>query len=135
MNGYDAYAATNSLIDDDDKPKVLLKVYRALIDKHEVVKTAMKEKDYRKKYEELSKITMVLELMNHSLDMSQGEIPRNLSSIYTYLIKRLNEVHTTLNPNTVTESEELIKKMLEGFTSAAENLKHQDRKATVRSKV
>ncbi len=123
MKEYQRYSAMDNLVDDSDKPKILLKVYQAIIDKHEIVKCAIHQKDYKRKYEELSKITTALEFLNVSLDMSYGDIPKNLSSLYQYLIKRLHEVHTTLDIETIKECEGIIRGILDGFSAAYENEK------------
>lgn len=121
MNAYQKYAVMKDITDESDKAKLLLKVYETILDKHEVVKAAIVEKDYKKKYEALSKITTALQLLNESLDMSYGEIPRNLSSLYAYLMRRLREVNTTLDIGTVEESQKIIRTILNGFSSAYEN--------------
>ena len=124
MNPYNAYTHGRSeLVDEDDKRKILVKVLRALPEKIEGVKLLIAEKKYEKKYQELTKITMVLEILDQSLDMSFGEIPRNLSSLYRYLIRRLTEVHATLDIKTLDECKEIIGRIGDGFFEAYEQLR------------
>ena len=123
MNPYNAYMRAHDLVDDNDKRKVLVKVLRALPEKIEGVKLLIAEKKYEKKYHELTKITTVLEILDQSLDRSFGEIPKNLSSLYRYLIKRLTEVHATLDINTLDECKEIISRIGEGFIQAYEQMK------------
>lgn len=123
MNPYNAYAQAHELVDDSDKRKILLKVLRALPEKIEGVKLLIAEKKYEKKYHELTKITMAIEILDQSLDRSFGEIPRNLSSLYRYLIKKLTEVHATLDVKTLDECKEIIGRISEGFFEAYEQLK------------
>ena len=123
MNPYNAYSRAHELVDQTDKRKILLKVLRALPEKIDAVKVLIAEKNYEKKYHELTKITMVIEILDQSLDMSFGEIPRNLSALYRYLIKRLTEVHATLDPKTLDECKEIIGKIGAGFAEAYEKLK------------
>ena len=123
MNPYNAYARASDLVDEDDKRKILMKVLRALPEKIEGVKLLIAQKNYEKKYHELTKITMVLEVLDQSLDFSFGEIPRNLSSLYNYLIRRLTEVHATLDIKTLEECKDIISKIAEGFFEANEQLK------------
>ena len=61
---------------------------------------------------------MVIEILDHSLDMSFGEIPGNLSALYRYLIKRLTEVHATLDIKTLDECNEIIGRIRDGFVEA-----------------
>ena len=123
MNPYNAYARAHELVDESDKRKILIKVLRALPEKIEGVKLLIAEKKYEKKYYELTKITMVLEILDQSLDRSFGEIPRNLSSLYRYLIRRLTEVHATLDIKTLDECKEIIGRIGEGFIQAYEQVK------------
>ena len=122
MNPYNAYARAHDLVDDDDKKKILVTVLRALPEKIEGVKFLISQKKYEKKYHELTKITMVLEILDQSLDKSYGEIPKNLSSLYRYVIGRLIEVHATLDFNTLDECKEIICKIGNGFAEAYEQL-------------
>jgi flagellin-specific chaperone FliS len=71
---------------------------------------------------------MALEILDQSLDMSFGELPRNLSSLYRYLIRRLTEVHATLDVNTLEECKGIIGKIADGFAQAYEQLKKQPRR-------
>lgn len=128
MNPYNAYAQANIMVDEQDKGKVLLKVFDALPARIELVKTLIAEKKFERKFEELSRIVNVLEVLDASLDMSFGEIATNLSRLYAYLIKRLREVHTSLDPRTLDECKRIIATLAEGFGKAYE----LDRKAKVR---
>jgi len=128
VNPYSAYSRAHELVDQTDKRKILLKVFRALPEKIELVKLLIAQKKYERKFHELTKITMVIEMLDQSLDMSFGEIPRNLSSLYRYLIKRLTEVHATLDPKTLDECKEIIGKIGDGFTEAYEKLKRDQSK-------
>ena len=73
---------------------------------------------------------MVLEILDQSLDMSFGELPRNLSSLYRYLIKRLTEVHATLDVNTLEECKGIIGNIANGFAQAYEQVKKGVRPAS-----
>ncbi|MGD0229665.1 MAG: flagellar export chaperone FliS [Syntrophorhabdales bacterium] len=123
MNPYNAYARAHELVDDNDKRKVLVRVLHELPEKIEGVKLLIAQKKYEKKYQELTKITMALEILDQSLDMSFGELPRNLSSLYRYLIRRLTEVHATLDTRTLDECKEIIGKIADGFAQAYEQVK------------
>jgi flagellar protein FliS len=118
VNPYNAYAQANVMTDEQDKGKVLLKVLNALPEKIELVKVLIRQKKYERKYEELSKIVAVLEILDASLDMSYGELPKKLSGFYAYLIKRLREVHTTLDIETLDRCKGMVSTLAEGFTEA-----------------
>ncbi len=120
MNPYNAYAQANIMVDDHDKGKVLLKVFDALPGRIELVKTLIMEKKFERKFQELSRIVNILEVLNASLDMSFGDIAVNLSRLYAYLMKRLREVHSTLDLQTLDECKKIIATLAEGFGKAYE---------------
>ena len=130
MNPYSAYTQARELVDENDKRKVLVAVLGALPEKIEGVKLLIGQKKYEKKFQELTKITMVLEILDQSLDMSFGELPKNLSSLYRYLIKRLTEVHSTLDLNTLEECKGIIGNIADGFARAYEQVKKGARPAS-----
>ncbi|HNS14503.1 MAG TPA: flagellar protein FliS, partial [Syntrophorhabdaceae bacterium] len=76
-----------------------------------------------KKYEELSKVITAIEVLNSSLDMSYGEIPHNLSLVYEYLMKRLREVHRSLDAKPVEECRKILSEISDGFIAAYESEK------------
>jgi len=123
MNGYAKYSIAKGMIDEENKPKILLKVYETILEKLDNTKKYIEIKDYEKKYLELSKITTAIEILDASLDTSLGEISTNLSSIYQYIIRRLNEVHRTFDKNTIDECKNLIKNIYDGFLRAYEQEK------------
>ncbi len=123
MNPYNAYTRAGELVDENDKKRVLIKVLCALPEKIEGVKLLIDQKNYEKKFQEITRITMILEILDQSLDMSLGEIPQNLSLLYRYLIKRLTEVHATLDVKTLDECKGIIGNIADGFVAAKEQLK------------
>ncbi len=118
MSPYGAYATVNSNVDADDKPKLLLKVFEMIQVKLDVVKGAINEKNFEKKYEELTKLVHAMEIIEASVDMSHGEIAANLVSLYQYIGKRLREVHRKPDTDIVDECKSLINTLHEGFSEA-----------------
>jgi flagellar secretion chaperone FliS len=123
VNPFNAYTKAHELVDDNDKRKVLVKVLRTLPEKIDGIKVLIDQKKYERKYEELTKITMVLSILDQSLDMSYGEIPQNLSALYQYLIRRLNEVHSTLDAKILDECRTIIGQISDGFAEAYDQVK------------
>jgi flagellar biosynthetic protein FliS len=117
---YGAYAKAEKIIDVDDKPRVLLKVFQTILEKMDLVKAATDCKNFAVKYEELSKITTVIEVLNGSLDMSHGEVPQNLSNLYGYVAKRLRELHSSMDTKVLDECRYIVSNIHEGFTKAWE---------------
>ncbi len=125
MNPYQAYHNVERSVNLDDTPKVLLKVYQILLEKLEIVKHAIESQNYMVKDRELSKITTAIEILDSSLDRSYGEIPRNLSSLYLYLLRRLRNVQFSLDVNGLDECKSLLTKIYEGFEGAYEKERHK----------
>jgi flagellar biosynthetic protein FliS len=117
-NPLQAYALAERSVDSDDKGRLLVKVFQLILEKLDTIKVAVENGDYEKKFKELSKITTSLEILIGSLDMSYGEIPSRLRDIYYYLIKRLHEVHTSMNVKTLEECKEIISRVSDGFVHA-----------------
>jgi flagellar protein FliS len=123
VNPYEAYRNVERSVNIDDKPKVLLKVYQILLEKLEIVKHAIENQNYLVKDRELSKITTAIEILDSSLDYSYGEIPKNLSSLYLYLLRRLRNIQFNLDVKGLDECKSLLTKINEGFEGAYEKEK------------
>jgi flagellar secretion chaperone FliS len=119
MNPYQAYSDANNNIDEENKPRLLLKVYESMLDRIDIAKTAIKKQDFKKKYEELTKLTTVLEVLDSSLDFSQGDqIAKNLSDLYQYVVRQLLAVHVNNDLQILDECRALLVRLNEGFTEA-----------------
>jgi flagellar secretion chaperone FliS len=125
------YADMGRIVDAEDKPKLLLKVFQALLDKLEVVRGADSRKDFEKRYGELSRISTILSILDGSLDMSYGELPRNLSNLYGYLIGQIGTLHSAFNETTLDACKDIITKIYEGFSEAYEVEKKKAREPSV----
>jgi flagellar secretion chaperone FliS len=125
MNPYQTYRNVERSVNTDDTPKVLLKVYQIILEKLEIVKHAIENQNYLVKDRELSKITTAIEILDSSLDSSYGEIPKNLSNLYIYLLRRLRNVQFSLDVKGLDECKSLLTKIYEGFEGAYENEKHK----------
>ncbi len=127
MRSYAAYSAASRAVDEENKPRILLTVYEGILDKFEIVKSAIEKKDFETKYRELSKITTIIDILTSSLDMSQGVIPRNLASLYDYIGRRILEVHTSLDTGIIDECKSIISNLHEGFAKAYEAERKKER--------
>ncbi|MCS7281702.1 MAG: flagellar export chaperone FliS [Desulfobacterota bacterium] len=115
-----AYTDAEHVIDVEDKPKLLLKVYEEIIKKLDTVKKAIEKKDYEKKFTELSKIEQMIQILDESLDRSFGQISENLSSLYAYIMKNLRDVHVSLDLKKIDECKGLLCTIFDGFKKAYE---------------
>ena len=98
-------------------------VLETLPEKIEEVKMLIAQRKYEKKFEELTKISQAIQILDASLDMSLGEVPKNLSQIYGYLMRRLQEVHASLDIGTLDECKSILATISEGFTEAYRKVK------------
>jgi flagellar secretion chaperone FliS len=124
MNPYVAYATAHSSVDEDNKPKLLLKIYEAMLEKIDTVKIAIRMGKFEKKYVDLKNLVAAIEVLDSSLDMSYGEVPRNLSSLYSYLVRRLVSVHATNDIEVLDECRSILSKINEGFVGAYNKERH-----------
>jgi flagellar secretion chaperone FliS len=118
VNQYGAYSAANKMVDEKDKGKVLLKVFEGVLDKLEIIRGAITRKDFETKCEVLIKVTTIIQILENSLDMSQGEVAKNLSNLYQYLLRRLREIHKSLCTEELDECRQIISTIHDGFVQA-----------------
>jgi flagellar secretion chaperone FliS len=119
MNPYQAYSTANDNVGEENKPRLLLKVYESMLDKIDIAKTAIKKQDFKKRYDELTKLTTALEVLDSSLDFSQGDqIAKNLSDLYRYLVRQLLTVHINNDLQILDECRGLLAQLNEGFREA-----------------
>jgi flagellar biosynthetic protein FliS len=118
--GINAYAAVNNMVEEEDKCTILLKVLQGVIDKCDIIKGAIEQKDYEKKYTEVSKVAMIIQVLDSSLDMNQGEVPEKLSSLYNYLLKRLAQLHAKPDMKIVSECRSIFCNIMDGFVQAGQ---------------
>jgi flagellar secretion chaperone FliS len=116
--GFNAYAIANNMVEEEDKGNILLKVLQGIIDKCDIIKHAIEQKDYEKKYTELSKVAMIIQVLQSSLDMNQGELSEKLSSLYDYLLRRFTQLHANPDAQVVSECKGILGNIMEGFTKA-----------------
>lgn len=120
LRGVSAYRDAKNFVDSEDKLKLVIKTFREMIDKLDLVEEAIKKRDFQRKFTELSKVEQVLQILDSSLDRSYGEISDNLSALYNYILANLRKVHITLEISRIEESKSLLRTILEGFEKAYE---------------
>ncbi len=115
-----AYFEAESVVDFEDKPRLLLKIYEVIVKKLDLVDIANREKDFARKFTELSKIERMVEILHSSLDRSYGELTENLSSLYLYVLKNLRSLHLDFSEAKLKECKHIISSLLDGFKKAYE---------------
>ncbi|HOP85425.1 MAG TPA: flagellar export chaperone FliS [Syntrophorhabdaceae bacterium] len=118
LNGIKSYKNTANITSEEDKGQLLLKVFQRILEKLDLAGSYIESKNFEKRYEELSQIRQVLEILYDCVDTQYGEISQNLKNLYLYIIKRLDEANVKNDINAVMECKSLIKTIYEGFDEA-----------------
>jgi len=135
VNGINSYKNTANTISEEDKGQLLLKVFERMLEKLDLAVEYIKNKNFKKKYEELSQIRQVLDVLYDCVDPQYGKIPENLQSLYLYIIKRLDEANIKNDINIIKECKSLIKTIYEGFDEAYKKETNARKKTTVSSEI
>jgi len=126
--GLTNYRQVEEYVDDSDKPLILLKTLKRIVEKLDHINSLILSKNYEKKYLELSKIKQTMEILSDSIDMRYGEISQNLLSLYVYMMRRLDEANNKNNTEIINECKSLIVTLYEGFEAAYEKEKQPGKK-------
>ena len=135
VNGINSYKNTANTISEEDKGQLLLKVFERMLEKLDLAVEYIENKNFEKKYEELSQIRQVLDVLYDCVDTQYGEISINLQSLYLYIIKRLDEANIKNDINIIKECKSLIKTIYEGFDEAYKKETNARKKTTVSSEI
>lgn len=91
-----------------DPHKVIQLMYQGLLERLAQTKGAIDRKDFEAKSKLISKSMAIINGLNDSLDMSQGEISENLSSLYLYMNDRLFAAGKTMDNTLIDEVAGLV---------------------------
>ena len=87
-NGIQSYRKTD--VSTSDPVKLIIMCYEGAIDSLKLAKERIKEKNYEKKAKAITKAMDVINELMCSLNFEKGgEIARNLSSLYSYMLRRI----------------------------------------------
>jgi len=135
LNGINSYKNIANTISEEDKGQLLLKVFERMLEKLDLAVEYIENKNFEKKYEELSQIRQVLDVLYDCVDTQYGEISINLQSLYLYIIKRLDEANIKSDINALKECKSLIKTIYEGFDETYKREISTGKKTTISSEV
>ena len=92
-----------------------------------IAETAMKQKKFQLKGEQLARAINIIEGLDDSLDMEKGgELAENLRGLYIYMVQRLYKSSFDNDPVIVREVSELLREI----SSAWDNIPLEDRNKT-----
>lgn len=97
-------------------------IYRELLKNLRIGVEQIENRDYTGKAESMGRASaIVLELLA-SLDMSHGDLPRQLASLYTYFLKEIDAASGTLDADRLRPTIDMIARLEEAWVSAAEQV-------------
>ena len=97
-------------------------IYRELLKNLRIGVEQIENRDYTGKAESMGRASaIVLELLA-SLDMSHGDLPRQLASLYTYFLKEIDAASGTLDAARLRPTIDMIARLEEAWVSAAEQV-------------
>lgn len=92
-----------------------------------IAETAMKQKQFQLKGEQLARAINIIEGLDDSLDLEQGgELAENLRGLYIYMVQRLYKSSFDNDPVIVREITELLREI----SSAWDNIPLEERNKT-----
>ncbi len=92
-----------------------------------IAESAMQQKKYQKKGEQLARAINIIEGLDDSLDMEKGgELAQNLGSLYQYMVQRLYKSSFDNDPVIVRE----VSNLLREISSAWDQIPPKDRNLT-----
>ncbi len=98
--------------------KLLLMLYNGALRFVKAAREGIREKDMEKANHNIGKAQdIVVELMT-SLDMEQGEISRNLYSLYDFVNTRLLEANIKKDENILSEAENILQELRDTWQEA-----------------
>ena len=99
--------------------KLLLMLYNGALRFVKAAREGIREKDMEKANHNIGKAQdIVVELMT-SLDMEQGEISRNLYSLYDFVNTRLLEANIKKDENILSEAENILQELRDTWQEAS----------------
>jgi flagellar protein FliS len=119
MNTYHkVYVDTSS-----DKTRILLDLYEGAIRFVGFAERVLETRNIAKKGEYISRAIAIIGELDSALDRkSGGEIVRNLSNLYVYMIRRLTEANRAGNTSALQEVKRLLESLQSAWQQAAQQL-------------
>ena len=97
-------------------------IYRELLKNLRRGVEQIENRDYAGKADSMGRSSaIVLELMA-SLDMSHGDLPRQLASLYTYFLKEIEAASRTLDAARLGPTIDMVARLEEAWASAAQQV-------------
>ena len=120
--GLGAYKKTS--IHTASKEQILLMLYQAAIKHCKKAISAIEEKNIAKKGEHIGKLQDIVIELNNSLDFEVvGDVSKELSSLYDYLIYSSTQANIKIDKEPLVGALSVLNTLYEGWSEAIKNLR------------
>lgn len=127
--GFGAYKKTS--IHTASKEQILLMLYQSAIKNCKKAIDAIDDGDIAKKGEFIGKLQDIVIELNNSLDLEVGgDVARELSSLYDYLIYASTQANMKIEKEPLESCLEILKTLYDGWNTAIKSLKNETARAS-----
>lgn len=120
--GLGAYKKTS--VHTASKEQILLMLYQAAIRNCQKAIDAINAKDLAKKGEHIGKLQDIVIELNNSLDIELGgDVAKELSSLYDFILYSSTQANMKLDPTPLEGSLNVLKTLYQGWNNAIKSLK------------
>jgi flagellar protein FliS len=120
--GFGAYKKTS--VATSSKEQILLMLYQAAIKNCKKAMESMEKKDIAKKGEYIGKMQDIVVELNNSLDYELGgEIAKELSSLYDYILFSSTQANIKMDPTALQGTLNVLNTLYDGWHEAVKNIK------------
>lgn len=131
--GLGAYKKTS--VETASKEQILLMLYQAAIKNCKKAMDAIDQKNIAKKGEYIGKMQDIVVELSNSLDLEVGgEVARELSSLYDYILYASTQANIKIDKTQLEGCLRVLNTLYDGWTEAIKTLKAQQNNTTTGSK-
>lgn len=112
-------AAAN--ISEANPHRIIQMLLEGALDKIAIAKGHLKQENFSESSRHITWAVSIIEGLRMSLDLSQGEIAKNLDALYDYMIRRLLDANLEKDPKALREVSKLLKEIKEGWDGIADS--------------
>jgi flagellar protein FliS len=102
-----------------DPMKLVCLLYRGAVQAVRAARSHLRAKQIRERSRQITKAYEIIYELARTLDPQHAEISRPLAELYAYMLTRLTEANTKQIEPPLTEVEQLLSTLLEGWQSAS----------------
>ena len=104
----------------ESKEEILLMLYEGALISLKIARRGIREKNPKRKGENISKVLAILTELDCALDRENGiDLANKISALYGYMMNRLTTANIKNDSEALEEVEQLMGELYEGFKEAA----------------